>query len=280
MERKKFITEVQICGSPRVYCTERRKNAFAVRQLLRAKGPYFDNSIVDKPMRSTNSKTVLNFVPALLLLMAAMSGNLFASTGGGETAIRDTTQITEAEQLLAGLGYMTGNADGKLDFMSRHALMAFQKVEGLKRTGVLTAATLERLREAATPAAKYDGPAHIEVDLSRQVLFMVSDEGRVTLIVPISSGSGERYWDKTRGRYEVASTPRGEFKIQRKINGHRKAPLGTIYYPSYFKEGWAIHGSNSIPPKPASHGCVRVPRGADQKLFKMMPVGMRIYLYN
>jgi lipoprotein-anchoring transpeptidase ErfK/SrfK len=216
----------------------------------------------------------------MMLLIGAMTINAFGSTRSGEQVVRNTTEIAEAEQLLANLGYMVESPDGKLDFMSRHAVMAFQKVEGLKRTGELTASVLEKIREAATPKAKYSGAAHIEVDLKRQVLFMVNDEGNITLIVPISSGSGEKYYDKQRKKWEVASTPRGEFSIERKINGHRKAPLGMIYYPSYFKQGWAIHGSNSIPPRPASHGCVRVPRGADKKLFKMMPVGMKIYLYD
>ena len=218
--------------------------------------------------------------PALMLLIGATAITAFANNNNGGQAIRSTTQIAEAEQTLANLGYMVENTDGKLDFTTRHAIMAFQKVEGLRRTGVLTASLLERIREAATPTAKYSGPAHVEVDITRQVLFMVNDEGKVTLIVPISSGSGEKYWDKTRKRYEVASTPRGEFTFNRKINGHRKAPLGTLYYPSYFKEGWAVHGSNSIPPRPASHGCIRVPRGADKKLFRMMPIGMKIYIYD
>lgn len=212
-----------------------------------------------------------------MVLASVMSA---AANGKAEQAIQSRSLIAEAEQLLADQGYMTENADGRLDFMTRHAVMAFQKVHGLKRTGVLTASLLEKMREASTPEAKYSGPAHIEVDLSRQVLFMVGDDGKVNLIVPISSGNGEKYWDKGRKRYEVASTPRGEFKINRKINGHRKATLGTLYYPSYFKEGWAVHGSPSIPPKPASHGCVRVPRGADKILFKQMPVGMTIYLYD
>ena len=212
-----------------------------------------------------------------MVMAAAMTA---MANGNTERLIQSRSQIAEAEQLLADLGYLTENADGRLDFMSRHAVMAFQKVEGLKRTGVLTASLLEKMREASTPVAKYDGEAHIEVDLKRQVLFMVGDDGKVNLIVPISSGSGEKYWDKTRNRFEVASTPRGEFKINRKVNGHRKAPLGTLYYPSYFKEGWAVHGSPSIPSKPASHGCVRVPRGADKLLFKQMPVGMKIYLYD
>jgi len=217
-------------------------------------------------------------IPAIMLLTAAF--NVFAANVNSEPAVQNATQITEAEQILGNLGYLTENADGRLDFMSRHAIMAFQKVEGLKRTGVLTASLLEKMREASAPTAKYNGAAHVEVDLTRQVLFMVGDDGKVNLIVPISSGSGERYWDKERKKFEVASTPRGEFKIQRKINGTRKAPLGSIYYPSYFVGGWAVHGSASIPSKPASHGCVRVPRGADKKLFGMMPKGMTIYLYD
>ena len=217
-------------------------------------------------------------IPAIMLLTAAF--NVFAANVNSEPAVQNATQITEAEQILGNLGYLTENADGRLDFMSRHAIMAFQKVEGLKRTGVLTASLLEKMREASAPTAKHNGAAHVEVDLTRQVLFMVGDDGKVNLIVPISSGSGERYWDKERKKFEVASTPRGEFKIQRKINGTRKAPLGSIYYPSYFVGGWAVHGSASIPSKPASHGCVRVPRGADKKLFGMMPKGMTIYLYD
>ena len=229
-------------------------------------------------MNTKLSKIGRIIIPAIMLLTGAF--NVFAANGNAEPAVQSATQIAEAEQILGSLGYLTENADGRLDFMSRHAIMAFQKVEGLKRTGVLTASLLEKMREASTPTAKYDGPAHVEVDLTRQVLFMVGDDGKVNLIVPVSSGNGERYWDKERKKYEVASTPRGEFKIQRKINGTRKAPLGSIYYPSYFLGGWAVHGSASIPPKPASHGCVRVPRGADKKLFGMMPKGMTIYLYD
>lgn len=216
---------------------------------------------------------------AIFVLIGSTAVTSFA-IGNTETALQDKTQIAEAEQLLSELGYMVNDTDGRLDFMSRHAVMAFQKVERLKRTGVLTSSLLERLREATAPSPKYQGPAHIEVDITRQVLFMVDENGKVNLIVPVSTGSGERYYDKSTRKWEVASTPRGEYSIQRKINGTRTAPLGQIFYPSYFRGGWAVHGSNSIPPRPASHGCVRVPRGADQRLFKLMPVGMKIYLYD
>ena len=46
------------------------------------------------------------------------------------------------------LGYWTGPVDGALDSGSRHALIAFQKVEGRKRTGKLTRAELQALLSA------------------------------------------------------------------------------------------------------------------------------------
>jgi peptidoglycan hydrolase-like protein with peptidoglycan-binding domain len=201
-------------------------------------------------------------------------------TASAVTMAQKKVSTLEAEKRLAELGYWVAKVDGVADASTRHAVMAFQKVEGLKRTGVLTAAVFEKMKEATVPTAKYDGGAHVEVDISRQVLFVVDDTGQVGLIVPVSTGNGEKYYDKTTGKWEVASTPRGTFKFYNKINGTRVAPLGQLYYPSYFKGGWAVHGSNSIPPKPASHGCVRVPRGADAKLFKLMPRGMEIHLYD
>ena len=102
---------------------------------------------------SIHTKIRRAMAPALMLLIGAMATTAFAKTNNGERALQNTTLIAEAEQLLANLGYAIDNADGKLDFNSRHAIMAFQKVEGLKRTGILTAALLEKMRSASTPSA-------------------------------------------------------------------------------------------------------------------------------
>src|SRR5262245_17535922 len=48
-----------------------------------------------------------------------------------------------AEQRLADLGYWTGRIDGQWDNASHYALIAFQKVEGLKPTGRLTPSVFE-----------------------------------------------------------------------------------------------------------------------------------------
>ncbi|HEX6280136.1 MAG TPA: L,D-transpeptidase family protein [Pyrinomonadaceae bacterium] len=185
----------------------------------------------------------------------------------------------EVETLLSKLGYWILKVDGKPDASTRHAITAFQKVEGRKRTGRMSAADLKALRIAQRPKPRYpNAPAHIEIDLTRQVLFYVNETATVTRILPISSGNGKRFFDE--GQWKVAHTPRGLFNVGRKINGVRHSSLGVLYYPSYFLGGLAIHGSNSIPTYPASHGCVRVPRFADKALFRMIKMDMEIYLYD
>ena len=187
-------------------------------------------------------------------------------------------QTLEAENLLSNLGYWVKKVDLTADDSTRHALVAFQKVEGRKRTGVLTETELAALRKAARPAPKFTGEAHIEVDISRQVLFLVNQNGVVTHILPVSTGNEERYFDQ--GKWQRAHTPRGTFKITRKINGVRKATLGSLYYPNYFTGGVAIHGSNSIPVRPASHGCVRIPRFADKAFYNLATIGMTVIVYD
>lgn len=195
------------------------------------------------------------------------------------TAEAQKVSVLEAEKKLSAMGYWITRADGRIDASTRHSITAFQKVQGIKRTGVLNAATMSAIRTAGKPATRHAGSgARVEIDITRQVLFVVNGQDVPTLILPISSGNEQKYFDK--GFWQIAHTPRGDFYVTHKINGVRTSTLGDLYYPSYFYGGIAVHGSNSIPVKPASHGCVRVPRTADVKLFKMMPVGMPVYVYD
>ena len=186
-------------------------------------------------------------------------------------------EVLEAEQLLADLGYWTGAIDEKFDSGSRHALIAFQKVEGRKRSGKLTIAELEALRAATRPSAKYTGSAHVEVDLSRQVLFLVNDEGLVTHIVPVCTGNEKLYVD--HGEVHRAHTPRGKFKVLRKIRGVRISSLGFLYYPNYIHAGIAIHGSWAMQVYPGSHGCIRIPMFVAKELSELLPVGMEVIVF-
>ena len=187
-------------------------------------------------------------------------------------------EIIEAEQRLADLGYWTGPVDGVFDADSKHALVAFQKMEARKRTGILTTAELEALRAAGHATPRDDSYAHIEVDLQRQVLLVVDAEGHVTRVLPVCTGNEQFYIED--GRRNRAHTPRGRFTVTRKINGWRRSKLGLLYYPSYIFKGIAIHGSPSILTYPASHGCVRIPMFAAKELSEMAPVGTVVVVYD
>jgi len=190
----------------------------------------------------------------------------------------DTTTILEAEQRLSDLGYWTGPIDGVLDAGTSQALLAFQKVEGRTRTGRLTLKELEALRTASRPRPLEGGPFHVEVDLVRQVLFIVDDAGTVTKILPVSTGNNREF--NTSEATLTAVTPRGRFKVSRKIPGWRKSELGLMYYPSYIVGGIAIHGSKSVPAYPASHGCIRIPMNAAEEFSDITPIGTLVIVHD
>lgn len=182
-----------------------------------------------------------------------------------------------AEQKLAELGYWVGKIDGQWDIASRNALTAFQKVEQLKPNGQLTRATFDTLMAATRPTPRETGVTHIEVDLVRQVLFVVDDSGSVNRVLPVSTGSGKEFYSE--GWARDAITHPGRYQVRQKIAGWKKSALGEMYYPVYFMYGTAIHGSKSVPAKPASHGCVRIPMFAAKEFYKTTPIGMPVIIY-
>ncbi len=116
----------------------------------------------------------------------------------------------------------------------------------------------------------------IDINVTEQVLSEVVD-GQVVSAHHISTGSGEGYWYD--GEWWVAETPRGWFQIYAKDAGWQEGSLGWMYSPMYFVGGFAIHGSNSVPDYPASHGCVRVPMWVAPHLYASIPYGERVYVY-
>lgn len=217
------------------------------------------------------------FLPAFVILANAATQARSISKRGSHQEIRFEEKL-EAEQRLSDLGYWTGPVDGNLDPASRHALIAFQKVEGRKRTGLLTSGELDALRSAGRPLPRLTGYYHVEVDLRRQVLFMVDSDDRVSRILPICTGSGKLYTEG--GQTSRAHTPRGKFKVLRKINGWRRSPLGLLYYPNYIFKGVAIHGSPAVLTYPASHGCIRIPLFAAKEFSELTPVGTEVIVYD
>jgi peptidoglycan hydrolase-like protein with peptidoglycan-binding domain len=186
--------------------------------------------------------------------------------------------VAAVQRKLTDLKYYGGAIDGKAGGSLRSAVMAFQKVQGLGADGAVGKSTLAALEAPKPPTLKGSSPANrVEVDLTKQVLYVVKG-GAIARIMPVSSGNGATYLQKD-GSKAKALTPTGYYKIQRRIVGERKADLGTLYDPQYFYKGWAIHGSNSVPAVPASHGCVRVTRADAKYLLAAIGNGMTVYLY-
>lgn len=187
-------------------------------------------------------------------------------------------EINEAERRLAELGYWTRLRDGTFTEDSlRYTLIAFQKVEGRQRAGQLTTEELQLLRSASRPLPLESGHTHVEIDLTRQVLFIVDRDAGLTKILPVSTGNGKLFTQG--GRTRRAITPTGRFTVNRKINGWRKSPLGLLYYPLYIIGGIAIHGNPSVPAYPASHGCIRIPMFAAKEFSEMTPIGTVVMVY-
>lgn len=189
--------------------------------------------------------------------------------------------VTAFQQRLAALSYMV-NVNGTFDGAMGYAVTAFQKVEGLPRTGVVDSQTQAALERASAPTASYAAPPnHIEVDLARQVLLVVSG-GTVAATLPVSTGSGEKFTEKDSPGTHVAVTPNGVFTVLWKYNGWWTSPLGQLYKPSFIDDtlGIAIHGYPSVPPEPASHGCIRIPLPfADAVYAHDTPVGMTVIVF-
>jgi peptidoglycan hydrolase-like protein with peptidoglycan-binding domain len=169
---------------------------------------------------------------------------------------------------LVSLGYWLGAADSRYGSSTLHAITAFQKATGLRSDGVAGPHTLAALDEASRVRPRSVSGRVVEVDLSRQILLLAVD-GRVRWVMDTSTGS------------VPGTTPVGKFYVTRQVDDYDPGPLGVLYRPKYFYQGVAVHGYPSVPPYPASHGCVRVTNAAMDWLWanNALPIGGSVWVY-
>ena len=147
-------------------------------------------------------------------------------------------------------------------------VIAFQKVAGLRRTGVMGEADWKALARARPVEATRQGPPNrIEVDKSRQILIKVRG-GEVAGVLPVSTGV-------------TGNTPEGIHNIL------WKAPQTTTWLGpgilyrtlTFVGNSFAIHGWSSVPAYPASHGCIRIPIWTADWLYDRSPVGETVIVH-
>jgi peptidoglycan hydrolase-like protein with peptidoglycan-binding domain len=167
----------------------------------------------------------------------------------------------ELDRRLHELHYALGRVDGYYGQDDIDAVFAFQKLHGLPRTGRVDARFWIELQRAGIPQARYPGN-HVEVSTGSQVLFLVRG-GQVALVVPVSTGA-------------TGNTPLGHWRVYSKVPGFNSKAM---YYSSFFVGAFAIHGYHSVPPFPASHGCVRIPLWVATRIYSLVGYGTNVYIY-
>jgi N-acetylmuramoyl-L-alanine amidase len=170
--------------------------------------------------------------------------------------------VYELDRRLAELHYALGRVDSYFGRDDADAVIAFQKLHGLPRTGAVDMRFWAELQRAQVPHAHYPRGDHVEVSKGRQVLFLVRD-GKVALVLPVSTGA-------------TGNTPLGHWHVYSRVPGFNALAM---YYSSFFVGAFAIHGYHSVPPYPASHGCVRIPLWVAPRLYSLIDYGTAIYIY-
>ena len=210
---------------------------------------------------TTTSSTTTTTIPPLAQPAAA---TLPPVPGGSVAQGSSGPEVAAFQERLAALHFDPGPTRGTFTSDTTYAVHALQKLMGVPvsgRIGEAERAALQTFQYAAPlePTAEAN---RTEVDITKQVMTLYEGH-QVRLITTISTGSGQNYcytpFYSTTRKCENAYTPEGKFAYSYYVDAWHRSPLGQLYKPFYFNGGIAVHGYPSVPVRPASHGCVRVP---------------------
>lgn len=191
--------------------------------------------------------------------------------------------VAHLQQSLADAGFYHSEVDGEYGRTTASAVVAFHKYLGLERTDTFGALDWIRLGLLPDPGLpeRWDEPDRIEVDLERQLLFLVR-AGEPVQILPVSTGGGYTYVSARTGRSATASTPKGDFVLK----WHQRtwvcddATGWCVYKYWAFTDYYGIHGYRNVPTYPASHGCVRIEVWDADWIEPHLYVGMPLHIWN
>ena len=144
-------------------------------------------------------------------------------------------------------------------------VLAYRKVNDMSRS-MRSGAGLVQAVYAGRGAYEVRHPGagkHVEAPLSKQVL-VFADGDKPTAIYPISSGTS------------ATPTVRGHFEFIRTEPGYNSKGM---YYSFYFYGGYAIHGYESVPNYPASHGCLRTFIADQPEIYNRINFGEDIFIW-
>ncbi len=186
--------------------------------------------------------------------------------------------VLALQRRLVALHYWLGTPNGSFGDSTEQAVYALQKAAGLTRDGIVGPKTEAALTKGVEPHPLPETGYEIEVDLEDDVLMFVTN-GKLDWALNTSTGGGYTYC--VEGSCAVADTPVGHFTIYDEVDGLVVDPLGELWRPKYFYEGFAFHGDSYVPPEPVSHGCVRVSDEAIDWVWSanLAPIGTAMWIY-
>jgi hypothetical protein len=159
---------------------------------------------------------------------------------------------------IANSGHCFGDKTGR-------GVLAYRKVNGMARSyragkGLVKRAFAGR---GAYRVRYPDAGEHLEAPLSKQVLVFAKGD-RPFAVYPVSSGK--------------SSTPTvtGHFHFIRQEPGYNSHGM---YYSFYFYGGYAVHGYESVPDYPASHGCIRTFIADQPAIYNRIDYGESIFVF-
>lgn len=178
--------------------------------------------------------------------------------------------VGSVQDALIELGFLpAAGRSGEADYRTQQALYAFQGWYGLERSGTTSDDTITRLRSTRTrrPRARTHGEGRrIEVYRDKGVALLIVGN-RVRQAVHVSTGAG-------------GATPAGDYSIYRKELNSWSIPFSVwLPYASYVVGGIAFHSYPSVPPWPASHGCIRVSAPEAPILYDFAAYGTPVKIY-
>jgi hypothetical protein len=144
-------------------------------------------------------------------------------------------------------------------------VLAYRKVNGMARSARAGRGLVKR---AFAGKGEYevrhpDAGEHLEAPLSKQVLVFAKGD-KPFAVYPVSSGK--------------SSTPTvtGHFTFIRQEPGYNSHGM---YYSFYFYGGYAVHGYESVPDYPASHGCIRTFIADQPEIYERINFGESIFVF-
>jgi hypothetical protein len=162
------------------------------------------------------------------------------------------------------MGYIA-NSGSCFGGKTGRGVLAYRKVNGMERSFRAGKGLVKRaFAGRGEYRVRHPGAGqHLEAPLSKQVLVFAKGD-RPYAIYPVSSGK--------------PSTPTvtGHFTFIRQEPGYNSEGM---YYSFYFYGGYAVHGYNSVPDYPASHGCIRTFIADQPEIFNRINFGESIFVF-